>query len=268
MKRHHEIMFLLLAFVLALAPISVTSAKEPEPRKKTTFEIPSSVVNIGKENTISNPSSELPRLAPSKFTKELLENSKVKIENPNLIRILNESAVTKSPLSFGARATIFLGEWALNYESEETDPNWKYQKINTNFYDNRGGTGNYQIHYVQESQKTIKGGLTSKVTHPEDVQKMMQEKAREKVNLPLSFETIIGAGTKHTHVYNIPPTRVGYLYAYAPAVSEKGKLTYGEVYLLLKGTKQKIVLKNVTTQEIGAWIPIQDHLSFSFETRE
>ncbi|MFS0645982.1 YfkD family protein [Siminovitchia sp. 179-K 8D1 HS] len=264
MKRHHEIMFLLLAFVLVMVPISATAAKKPEAR----IEIPSSVVNIGKENTISNSASDLPRLAPSDFTKELLKTSKVKIENPNLIRILNESAVTKSPLSFGARATIFLGEWALNYESEETDPNWKYQKVNTNFYDNRGGTGNYQIHYVQESQKTVKGGLTSKVMHVEDVQKMMQKKAREKVNLPLSFETIIGAGTKHTHVYNIPPTRVGYLYAFAPAVSEKGKLTYGEVYLLLKGTKQKIVIKNVTTQEIGAWIPIQDHLSFSFETRQ
>ena len=28
----------------------------------------------------------------------------------------------------------------------------------------------------------------------------------------------------------------------------------------MKGTKRTIVVKNVTTQAIGAWIPIQDHL--------
>jgi hypothetical protein len=53
--------------------------------------------------------------------------------------------------------------------------------------------------------------------------------AAHKTKLPLSFETMIGGGTKKDQVYNIPANRLGYLYAYAPAVNEKGKVTYGEV---------------------------------------
>ena len=89
-------------------------------------------------------------------------------------------------------------------------------------------------------------------------------KATEKTKLPLSFETIIGAGTKSERAYNLPSARLGYLYTYASAINEKGKVTYGEVYLVLKGNKKKKEKKNVTSQGIGAWIPIQDHLSFSF----
>jgi len=146
----------------------------------------------------------------------------------------------------------------------ETSTNWEYQKINTNFYDNRGGTSNFQIHYVQEAQKVIRGGLTAKVPSSNDIQKMMLIRASEKSKLPLAFETVVGGGTKKDRVYNIPPQRLGYLYAYAPAVNEKGKVTYGEVYLVLKGSKREIVVKNVTSQGIGAWIPIQDHASFQF----
>lgn len=234
--------------------------KPAEPKVK----MPSSVLNIAKENTYPNPTQDLPYLQPSELTNELLKTSNVKIENPNLIRMFNESTMNKSPFAIGLRATIYLGEWPLNYESTETAPNWEYQKINTNYYDNRGGNQNYQIHYVQEAQKTIKGGLTAKVPHSDDVQKMMLLKAMENSDLPLSFQTIVGAGTKKDHVYNISPQRLGYLYGYAPAVNEKGKVTYGEVYLVMKGSKRTIVVKNVTSQGIGAWIPVQDHVSFGF----
>lgn len=53
---------------------------------------------------------------------------------------------------------------------------------------------------------------------------------------------------------------LGYLNGFAPAVNEKGNVTYGEVYLMLKGSKKSIVIKNVTSQGISAWIPIQDHV--------
>ncbi|MGM0845522.1 MAG: YfkD family protein [Bacillota bacterium] len=240
------------------------SEKQTEPK----VQIPSSVLNIAKENTYPNPTQDLPYLQPSELTAELLDTSEVKIENPNLIRMFNESSMNKTPFAIGMRATIFLGEWPLNYESTETAPNWEFQKINTNYYDNRGGNQNYQIHYVQEAQRTIKGGLTAKVPHSDDVQKMMLLKAMEKSKLPLSFQTIVGAGTKKDHVYNISPSRLGYLYGYAPAVNEKGKVTYGEVYLVMKGSKRSIVVKNVTSQGIGAWIPVQDHVTFGFVTTE
>ncbi|MED4460969.1 YfkD famly protein [Metabacillus fastidiosus] len=226
--------------------------------------IPSGVKDISKENTYPNPTQDLPYLQPSELAQQLVESANVPIENPDLIRLLNESSVSGSPVAVGYRATVFLGHWALNYESGRTAANWEYEKINTNVTDNRGGERQIQNFYRQEAQKRVTGGLTAKIPEAEHVKKMMLLKAMKKTNLPLSFDTIVGAGTKQDHVYNIPPKKMGYLYAYAPAINEKGKVTYGEVYLVLRGNKQKIIVKNVTSQGIGAWIPIQDHVSFRF----
>lgn len=252
--------FLLVGlFIMQFSIPNALAAKKVEGIK-----VPDSVLNITKENTYPNPTQNLPTLQPSELTADLIATTKVKIENPDLIRMLNETNVNSTPFAIGYRAVIYLGQWPLNYESTETAPNWEYQKINTNYYDNRGGKANYQIHYVQEAQKIVEGGLTAKVPQADDVKQMMLLKAAEKTNLPLAFQTVIGAGTKKGHVYNIAPKRLGYLYGYAPAVNEKGKVTYGEVYLMLKGSKKMIVVKNVTSQGIGAWIPIQDYISFQF----
>ncbi|GAA0341935.1 YfkD famly protein [Bacillus carboniphilus] len=256
--------FIIVFFLLGTIG-NVQAEKNP---KENAYKIPESVLNIAKENTYPNPTQDLPYLQPSDFTQNLLESSKVRIENPDLIRMLNESSVNKTPFALGLRATIYLGEWPLYYESTETAPNWEYQKINTNFYDNRGGKSPYQMHYVQEAQKVVRGGLTAKVANADDVMKMMMLKASEKSKLPLAFETIVGAGTKKDQIYNIPTKRLGYLYAFAPAINEKGKVTYGEVYIVLKGHKRQVVVKNVTTQGIGAWIPVQDHISFTFVSSE
>lgn len=261
MKRIFTLLIALLFFITI--QVDSGSAKPVEKAKNQVY-IPPSVLNITKENTYPNPTQDLPLLQPSSLAEQLIDSAEVKIENPELIHMLNESAISKAPLAFGYRATIYLGHWALNYQSTETSPNWEYQKVNTNYYDNRGGNMPYRIHYVQEAQKTIRGGLTAKIPKAEDVQKMMLLKATEKTNLPLAFETIVGAGTKKDQIYNIPAKRLGYLYSYASAVNEKGKVTYGEVYLHLRGNKRTLSIKNVTSQGIGAWIPIQDHLSYSF----
>jgi hypothetical protein len=258
-KLFATISFIML-FMFSISQLAVAS----EPTSGPKFKIPNSVIDISKENTYPNPTQDLPYLQPSELAQELINSSKVKIENPELIKMLNESSIGKSPLAFGHRATIYLGQWPLRYESTETSTNWEFQKINTNYFDNRGGNSTYQLHYRQETQKHIKGGLTAKIPNAEDVKKMMLLTAMKKTNLPLSFETIVGIGTKKEHYYHIPAKKMGYLYAYAPAVNEKGKVTYGEVYLVLRGNKQKIVVKNVTTQGIGAWIPVQDHVSFGF----
>lgn len=263
MKKALTILVVGFFLIINFSVLPVLGAK-----KDGAVQIPDGVLNITKENTYPNPTQDLPKLQPSELTEELIASSKVKIENPDLIRMLNETNVNSTPFAFGYRAVIYLGQWPLNYESTETAPNWEYQKINTNYFDNRGGKANYQIHYVQEAQKVIKGGLTAKIPETEDVKKMMLLKAAEKTGLPLAFETVIGAGTKKNHVYNIPPKRLGYLYGYAPAVNEKGKVTYGEVYLMLKGNKKMIVVKNVTSQGIGAWIPIQDYVTFGFVASE
>ena len=266
MRKNAFIMFVIAMLVIIPTQHNWAAPKIGNEAKKedTKYKIPESVLSINKENTYPNPSQDSPLLEPSELSKQLLKTSNVKIENPELIHMLNETNIGNNPVAFWYRATVYLGKWALNYESKETSPNWEYQKINTNFYDNRGGDANFQIHYVQETQKVVRGGLTAKVPSSEDIQKMMLTKASEKSKLPLAFETIVGAGTKTDRVYNIPSMRLGYLYGYAPAINEKGKVTYGEVYLVLKGSKREIVVKNVTSQGVGAWIPIQDHVSFQF----
>ena len=110
-------------------------------RKKAAvkYQVPPSVKNITKENTYPNSTQDLPTLEPSDLTKKLIDSSKEKIENPDLIRMLNESSINSTPFALGYRAIVYLGQWPLNYESTETSPNWEYQKINTNYYDNRGG---------------------------------------------------------------------------------------------------------------------------------
>ncbi|GIN74592.1 hypothetical protein J14TS2_50670 [Bacillus sp. J14TS2] len=254
-----------MAFSLLLSgPSTYTLAKEQS--KKDAIELPSSVINIEQENTNPNQNEDLPQLKPSEFTKELLESSDEPIENPYLIKILNESSINKSPFAVGMRATIFMGTFPLNYQSEQSTPNWQYQKVNTNTYDNSSGTENQQMSYGQQVQKRIKGGLTSKVEQADDVQNMILLKARKKTKLPLSLETMVGAGTKQQQVYNVNPKKIGHLNAYVPAIVEKGEVTYGEVYVVIRGMKHEIVVKNVTSQKIGAWLPIQDHLYFTFQT--
>lgn len=270
MKKNLIYLFLGLMFMLTSLPFAKAEKQQEkvEHPPKQTITVPNSVMNIAKENTYPNPAVEMPKLEPSELTKELIETTKVKIENPDLIRMLNETTVNSTPFAIGYRAIIYLGQWPLNYKSAETAPNWEYQKINTNYYDNRGGKAPYQIHYVQEAQKMVRGGLTAKVSNTEQVKNMMLIKAMQKSGLPLAFETVIGGGSKKDQVYNVPPKMLGYLHGFAPAVNEKGNITYGEVYLMLKGGKKLIVIKNVTSQGISAWIPIQDHISFGFVASE
>lgn len=183
-----QLMTLFISVMLASVFSSLSSAEAPT--------IPKSVMDISKENTYPNPSQNLPYLQPSELTKELIKTSNVPIENPVLIKMLNESSITPSPTAIGYRAAIYLGRWALNYESEETTVNWEYQKINTNFFDNRGGKSPVQISYKQEAQKRVKGGLTARISDHKDVKKLMLMKAAKKSKMPLAFETIVGFGTK------------------------------------------------------------------------
>lgn len=237
---------------------------EGEQEEQGNSAVPNYVLNISKENTYPNPTQDLPHLQPSELAQELLDTSNVPIENPELIRILNESTIKGNKLALTLNASIYLGEWPLAYESNETSVNWEYQKVNTNYHDNRGSVAPKKIHYNQEQQKKVTGGLTAQIPNSDEVQKMMMIKAAKNTGLPLSLSTIIGHGTKKDQVYNIPVKQVGYLYAYVPAASEKGKVTYGEVYLIIKGGKKRIEVKNVTQQGIGAWIPVQDHIALKF----
>lgn len=165
---------------------------------------PGAVIDISKENTYPNPTQDLPHLEPSSFTKQLLKSANVNIENPELVHLFNESSATNAPWAIGYRATIYLGQWPLNYQSLETSTNWEYQKVNTNFLDNRGGDTAQKLYYKQEMQKYVRGGLTVKVPNEDAVKRMMLNKAMEKTNLPLAFSTVVGLGTKKDQPYNVP----------------------------------------------------------------
>lgn len=241
--------------------------KKDENKKKDPFEVPSHVLDITKENTYPNATEDQEVIEPSELTKELIEESKIEISNPDLIKLLNETTLNPSPIAIGYRGMVYLGRWPLNYESLETSVNWEYQKINTNELNNVGGESAQEMRFIQQEQKEIKGALTNKINNPDDVKKMMLLATKEKTKLPLSYKTIIGKNTKKENSYSIPGEKYGTLDAFAPAVNEKGRVTFGEVYIQLKGNQKGLVIKNVTKQGIGGWIPIQDHVSFSFKMK-
>lgn len=242
-------------------------AKEKEKEAKGPYDIPEHVLTISKENTYPNSVEDQEIVEPSTLTKTLIDEMDIPIENADLIKMLNETSLKPSPIAIGYRGTVYLGRWALNYKSLASAVNWEYQEVNLNELNNISGEQILTMHYNQEAEKEVQGALTSKIKNPEDIKQMMLLQAKKKTELPLSFQTIIGKDTKKDNSYNIPVKKYGYLKAHAPAVNEKGEVTFGEVYIELKGSKKSIIVKNVTKQGIGAWIPVQDHLSFSFQLK-
>lgn len=257
----------LITFIAFLTIVNAmpTSAEDKKPAEKSA--IPNHVLNISKDNTYPNSTDDQELLESEEITKELLEESDVRISNPQLIEMLNETSLKPSPFAIGYRGEIFLGRWPLAYESKETNINWEYQEINTNELNNHGGKLTEKISYVQKEEKQVKGGLTSRISHSDQMMKLILLEAQKNTKLPLSFTTVIGKGTKQNNTYAVPMNKVGRLHAYAPAVNEKGEVAFGDVYIKLKGSKKMLSVKNVTRQGIGAWIPVQDHVSFSFELK-
>lgn len=226
--------------------------------------IPDSVKDISRHNTYPNPDIDPEYVQPSEQTKALLQSCEFDITNPNLIRLLNETTINNSKLAIGFRANIYLGNWALNYESKETSVNWEYKKANVNKLDNRGGNETQQLKYIQNEEFTINGGLTTDVLAENDVKQLMISKAKDNTGLNLSFTSTVGKGSKYDTILKVPVSKVGYLEAYAPAANERGTVTFGEVYLQIKGSQKSLVIKNATQKSVAAWIPVQDKLSFKY----
>lgn len=256
---------IILIGLLTFMGAATVSAEDKESGNQN--KIPSHVLNISKDNTYPNSTDDQELLEAEEITKELMEDTDVRITNPQLIEMLNETSLKPSPFAIGYRGEIFLGRWPLTYESKETNINWEYQEINVNELNNHGGEVTEKISYVQKEEKQVKGGLTSRISHSDQMMKLILLEAQKNTKLPLSFNTFIGKGTKQNNTYAVPMNKVGLLHAFAPAVNEKGDVAFGDVYIKLKGSNKTLMVKNVTRQGIGAWIPIQDHVSFSFELK-
>jgi hypothetical protein len=256
LKRH---LFTVAAFLL-IVPLIFTQAEVTS----ATVKIPETVKDISRQNTYPNPDMDPEYVQPSASTLELFKTTNYQIENPNLIRMLNETTINPSGLSFGFRANIYLGNWALNYESKETSVNWEYKEANVNKFDNRGGNTTSELTYEQKEEFTAYGGLTTPVIAEDEVKKLMIADAKAKTGLNLAFHSTIGRGTKQETIMRVPPNKMGFLHAFVPAASERGNVMYGQVYLNLKGTEKKLVIKNVTYKGVGAWIPVQDKITFKY----
>lgn len=269
MKNHYMKVFVFIAIVLVIMTPLQAFAKEKKKNDQTgEISLPDHVTSISKENTYPNSTEDQEIVEPSELTKQLIKESKLEVDNPDLIKQLNESSIKPSPIGIGYRGMIYLGRWPLHYKSEDTTMNWEYQKVNVNEINNIGGEQGQTMMYHQAEEKEVKGALTSKITNSDEVKKMILINAKEKTKLPLSYESVVGKGTKRDNTYNVPTKKYGYLDAYTPAVNEKGHITFGEVYIELKGTKKTLTVRNVTKQGIGAWIPVQDHLSFHFKLKD
>lgn len=266
-RKNSYIIAVLLIISMFLIPNDLALGKEKKKTKENNIELPDYVLPITKENTFPNSSDDQEVIEPSKLTKQLIDDIDIPIDNLELIKLLNETTLNPSPIAVGYRGNIYLGRWPLNYKTEDMTVNWEYQFVNENELNNLTGDVPQEIRYNQQEEREIKGALTSKVAQSDQVKKMILRTAQEKTKLPLSFKTVIGANTKKEQYYNIPAKKIGYLHAHAPAVNEKGQITYGEIYIQLKGSQKSIVIKNVTKQGVGAWIPIQDHLAFSFKLK-
>ncbi|MFB4160515.1 YfkD family protein [Geomicrobium sp. JSM 1781026] len=257
--------FLCAAVGVILSSLVMTPlASAAEDVKDESFDKPEYVYSISRENTHENMTRELPYLQPAELTTRLQETSDVIIDNPSLISLLNESSIKDSKLAFGVNASIYLGPWALTYESDETTMNWEYDLINTNELDNRGGDTVGKLSYTQTENKLVEGELSSPVPQQEDVQNMMRIKATEKTSLPLSFHANIGNQTTAGPMYQVQPDQKGVVTSYVPAVHDQGTVTYGEVYVTIKGSKPAIVIKNIQEQQVDGWIPVKDYVTLKY----
>ncbi|UOQ48863.1 YfkD family protein [Gracilibacillus caseinilyticus] len=250
-----------LSIVLCLMMLTIPIIADSEEKA------PDDLTSIEKENTNQQMTEEEATIEPSGLVKELMKEANIELDNPMLIKLLNESTIDPTPFSIGYRANIYLGHWPLSYQSESSQVNWDFQTVNTNELNNAGGEKTEDVYYYQIEDKHIKGALTAKVDNAEQIKQMILHEARDQHELPLTFEAVIGKETKLSKTYQVAAGKTGVLKANIPAVKDTGHITVGEVYLELKGSKKQLVVKNVTKQEVGAYIPVANHLTFMYTTK-
>src|SRR5690625_7083027 len=106
-KRNIVFICLAILFISTLySPQMAYADKKSEKEKETTFNLPKNVLSIQKENTFPNVMEVMELIEPSKETKELLQAKKVKMDNPDVIIILNDSVINQSQIAMEFRINI------------------------------------------------------------------------------------------------------------------------------------------------------------------
>src|SRR5699024_2283145 len=237
-----SLVLLSLMIIISSTPLTTFANK----KDKEQLKLPNNVLSITKANTFPNPSEEMAIVEPSSFTKQLLENVAEPIENPEIIKMLNESSVKTSPFTLGYNAEIYLGRWPLYYKSESSSIIWDYEPINENELNNRNSNEPQEIKYVQQKDKIVKGALMNKVDNPDMIKKLILQKTKSKSAFSVAFSTKVGANTKLNNVYNVGAKKLGLLEASVPAENKKGQVVYGDVYIKSKGSDISLHIQNVT----------------------
>src|SRR5690625_2846155 len=100
MNKKLSYLFSFLLFGYVVINPSMSFAKEKE-QVVTPYEIPNHVLTISKENTFPNSTEDLEIVEPSKLTKSFLDVLDIPVDNPDLIKLLNETSLKPSPISLG-----------------------------------------------------------------------------------------------------------------------------------------------------------------------
>src|SRR5699024_10584101 len=153
-----------LVFIFPLSSLAKEKKKDDE--QQDDFEVPSHVLSISKENTFPNSTEEQEIVEPSKTTKKLIEGADTEIQNPELIKMLNESSIKPSPIGFGYRGMVYLRRSPLHYKALETTVTGAYKTVNTNESKNVRVDDAKQMSYLREDEKAVTGPLTNKIKNP------------------------------------------------------------------------------------------------------
>nr|WP_318036099.1 YfkD family protein [Halobacillus salinarum] len=97
---------LVLIGFLSLMTTDSISAKDKENQKDSS--IPNHVLNISKDNTFPNSTDDQEILEAEELTKELMKETDIRISNPQLIGMLNETTLKPSPLQLAIELKFFL----------------------------------------------------------------------------------------------------------------------------------------------------------------
>ncbi|ENH97998.1 hypothetical protein J416_02559 [Gracilibacillus halophilus YIM-C55.5] len=224
------------------------------------------VLDIEDENTKQVNVEKQDDIKANEFVSDLLADVDTEIHNPFLIKQLNETAINPSPFAIGYRGKIFLGRWPLSYQSSKASWNWKYQKVNEIDHTNMGDHAPQSILYQQEEEKHVYGALADKVDHADQIKQMIWQQAQEKEDLPLTFHAVVGQHTQIRDAYQLSENQSGSLTAFVPAKKETGETTYADVYIQLKGANKELIVKDVTTQSVSAWLPVANHITLTYES--
>src|SRR5699024_8081901 len=96
-RKNYTLALIIVLVFACLFPLNSFAAEKEKGKSKDKFEVPSHVLSISKENTFPNTTEDQQVVEPSKLTKSLLEDVDIPIENPDLIKQLNETTLNPSP---------------------------------------------------------------------------------------------------------------------------------------------------------------------------